>query len=534
MDHSEIHAIIASAFEYYESGQGSRAEFVLGRLLLDNPGNPYILAALSELYYFAGDMQKTLVYAQSAKNALTQNANFAEVLYVSKMLRCVGESKSAFDTAMSYVINDAASSPETHPMVIHLQSLDRHEAAKDLFKDVPKSQMDEGMLTSYGMALLFTGEVDKAKDMFKSALAINPGDPFSAWQLSMLGEPEGREVRIRDFEAALKLEMPEEKKVMLGFALYNEYEANGDIEKSFSYLQLANELNSKSQQFDINEHTEKVDNYLDRLSGMDFKSLQLDQVNIPAPVFIFGLPRTGTTLLEKVITSLADVEAVGEHQTFRRIIEIQNNLRFSSSIDIVKRPFEGMMDLSQLGKQYLEKTAWRTKGRPYFTDKETSNFTYAGFIAKALPNSRIIHIRRNPMDACFSGYKQLFARGAYTASYGLDSLASYYRNYARVMAFWREALGERMLEIRYEDLVLRHDETVARIKAYCRFGDSSAQSAPKPYKASTLSAAQVQKPIHAGNINAWAKYAEYLKPLRQALDKEYTEYMAQIEGVQVL
>ena len=138
------------------------------------------------------------------------------------------------------------------------------------------------------------------------------------------------------------------------------------------------------------------------------------------------------------------------------------------------------------------------------------------------------------MDACFSAYKQSFAPGSYPASYGLDSLASYYRNYARVMAFWREALGERMLEIRYEDLVLKHDETVARIKAYCRFGDSNSQPAPKPYKASTLSAAQVQKPIHAGNINAWAKYAEYLQPLRQALDKEYTEYMAQVEGVQIL
>jgi hypothetical protein len=187
-----------------------------------------------------------------------------------------------------------------------------------------------------------------------------------------------------------------------------------------------------------------------------------------------------------------------------------------------------------VGRRYREKTLWTANARPYYTDKETFNFAYAGLITKALPEVRIIHIRRNPMDSCFSSYKQSFAFGIFPASYSQDSMAEFFKSYDRIMAFWREALGPRMLEIRYEDLVLRHDQTVQAINAYCRFKDSDSQSKQQPYMASTLSAAQVQKPIHAGNINAWAKYRDYLQPMRTALDSEYRTYMADIAGVEIL
>lgn len=534
MDHSEIHASIDLAFQYYQAGQGARAEFELGRLLVSNPGNPYILAALSELYYFAGDMQKTVLYAQSAKNSLKQDASLAETLYVSKMLRAAGENEQAFTTAMNYPVSDSAGTVDLYPIAVHMQNLMRLEEANVLFSQIPKSGMDEAMLTSYGMSKLFTGQIDEAKQLFLDALAIKQDTPFAAWQLSMLNEQEGRIERIVNFERALQSELPTEDEVMLRFALYNEHEAKGDSVKAFDYLRSANLVRCKNQPFDHLENSEKIENYIERLHKIEFTNSELDYSTLPAPVFIFGLPRTGTTLLEKCVTSLAEVEAVGEHMDFRKELELQTNLRFSSPFDIVIRPFEDQLDLQLAGSRYLEKTAWRAHGRPYYTDKENSNFAYAGLIANAIPSARIIHIRRNPMDSCFSGFRQLFAPGAYKASYSLTDLEAYYRNYERMMTFWRTALGPRLLEIHYEDLVLRNSETMRKIKDYCRFKDTASASEQKPYKASTLSAAQVQKPIHAGNINAWAKYAEHLRPLRQALDAEYTAYMREIEGVEIL
>jgi hypothetical protein len=161
---------------------------------------------------------------------------------------------------------------------------------------------------------------------------------------------------------------------------------------------------------------------------------------------------------------------------------------------------------------------------------------FCGFIAAALPDARIIHIRRNPMDACFSMYKQYFAPGSFESSYSLIDLATHYRNYSKVMDFWRKVLGSRMLEINYEELVLNPAKTMLQIETYCKF-ESPSVVFPKQesvYKISTLSAAQVMQPIHVGNINAWAKYAEQLKPLREALDEEYVAYMRLIEGVQIL
>lgn len=355
MNHSEIHDSIDLAFQYYKAGQVSRAEFELGRLLVGNPGSPYILAALSELYYFIGDMQKTVFYTQSAKAALSKDAKLAEVLYVSKMLRCIGENEAAFELAMSYPIDYVTNMPEAYPMAMHLQTLMRLDEAKVLFSQLPVSGMDEAMLTSYGMAQLFTAQIDDAKDLFKDTLALNPAYPFAAWQLSMLNESEGRAKRIADFEMALQSEQTTENEVMLRFALYNEYDAIGDVEKAFSYLQSANEIKIRTQPFDRIENTEKADSLIERMDNIICDNFEIDLSTLPAPIFIFGLPRTGTTLLEKIVSSLADVEAVGEHNDFRNELELQTNLRITSPLDIVIRPFEDLLDFPLLGKKYLEK-----------------------------------------------------------------------------------------------------------------------------------------------------------------------------------
>ena len=529
-----IHFKIATALNHLHGGHAERAEFELGHLLIQHPGNPGILAALANTYYFLCDFNKTVTYTKSAESTLTATASQVDVLYVSKMMRCIGEDEMANQLAYR-CISEAKNDPhKLSRLADHFMSLDLVSESVQMYRDAGISALDTYQMAMYGTALLYTSDVEAAKCHFKIALDRDPDNYEAALQLSMLNVPEGRKKRITDWEnIANSCEDPTIRSQWF-FALFNEYDAEKRSDLAINALRIANDLRASATPYNPELETAAVDRYLERLNGIDFKELAITGANNAAPVFIFGLPRTGTTLLEKTLTHLADLNAVGEHLNFRKSIECQLGYFFTSPYEISNCDFGEILDFGKLGQRYLEKTAWRADGHAYYTDKEPFNFVYAGIIAIALPEARILHVRRNPMDACFSAYKQSFAPGSYPASYGLDSLASYYRNYARVMAFWREALGERMLEICYEDLVLRHDETVARIKAYCRFGDAEPAAAVRPYKASTLSAAQVQKPIHAGNINAWAKYAEYLKPLRQALDAEYTAYMAEIEGVQIL
>ena len=417
--------------------------------------------------------------------------------------------------------------------VLHFLNLDLIGESLTQFERAGDQELGDHGIAMHGIAKLYNGDIEGARNRFLDALTVAPGNTNAALQLAMLNVPNGRDARISDWEELSQTSVSLADCSQLRFALFHEYDAAGLTDSAFNSLEIANSTRLTIQPYNAAMETELVDDYLAQLTDVDFSQELACDVST-APIFIIGLPRTGTTLLEKSLTTLADVQAVGEHLNFRKSIERQLGRVFTSPFEIADRPFAKSLNFLELGKRYRSKTLWRSDGRSYYTDKEPFNYAYAGLIAKAMPEARIIHIRRNPMDACFSAYKQSFAIGGFPASYSLESLVSYYKNYDRMMSFWRDALGERMLEIRYEDLVLRHDETLQQIKAYCQFGETPATGERQAYRASTLSAAQVQKPIHAGNINAWAKYREHLKPLREALDTEYTTYMNAIEGVEVL
>lgn len=533
MDSNTIHTAITTAFQYFQNGDSGRTEFMLGHLLMQNPNNVMVLTALADLNYQTLRMIDAVAYTEKAHSHLS-NPTLDEALYVSKMLRCIGEDELAMALPRQFVGLSEIAPEHTAMLAIHFLNLDLINESLIQFEKADDKVLGDYGIAMHGIAKLYSGDIKAALERFLAALAINPGNAIAALQCALINEPEGRENRIAEWVKLCKTPLLPADSSQLQFALFHEYDAIGDTNNAFKSLETANAIRLTNQPYNAALETELVDDYLLQLADIDFSQDYVSNENASIPVFIIGLPRTGTTLLEKTLTSLADIQAVGEHLNFRKSIERQLGLVFTSPFEIANRQFSKKFDFAKLGSRYHEKTLWRACGQPYYTDKEPFNFAYAGLIAKAMPNAKIIHIRRNPMDSCFSAFKQSFAIGGFPASYSLESLAQYYRNYDRVMAFWRNTLGSRMLEIRYEDLVLRHAETKQKIKAYCQFNHIDAASEVKSYKASTLSAAQVQKPIHAGNINAWAKYSEYLQPLRTALDKEYTEYMSGIEGVEIL
>ena len=323
---------------------------------------------------------------------------------------------------------------------------------------------------------------------------------------------------------------------LLNYALYHEFDAESRISEAFASLDSANIVRKRFSGYDANLETNLADNYLEQLEGIEFGDCQrkFSDVATTSPIFIVGLPRTGSTLLEKHLSGLSDIFPVGEHMAFRKGIEQQSGIVLGSLFEIASVNMQALLNIDELGRLYRDRAEWRAMGHRYYTDKEPCNYMFCGFIAKALPDARIVHITRNPMDTCFSMFKQIFALGSFESSYSLYDLAVHYKNYSRVMAFWRKTLGSRMLEIRYEDLVLRNEMFMQKIKAYCQFPENDELTKSAEFLTSTLSAAQVRQPIHAGNINAWAKYAEFLKPLREQLDDEYVKYMSEIDGVDIL
>jgi hypothetical protein len=245
------------------------------------------------------------------------------------------------------------------------------------------------------------------------------------------------------------------------------------------------------------------------------------ELDARTPVFVLGMPRTGTTLLERVLGGHDKVALCGELNDFRMQYKWASDHFCLGFFDAPAVDRVGGVDYRELGRRYLQHVAWRLPaGASHFTDKNPGNYMMAGLILRALPQARVIHLRRNPMDACFSNLKVLFGSNAHPYSYDFHDLATHYNNYSRLMSHWHELAPGRILDVNYEDLVREPEAQARRVMAFCGLGYEPSQIRVESHAApvSTASSSQVRQPIHTRNIGGWRSYAEGLAPLQSLLE----------------
>ena len=231
------------------------------------------------------------------------------------------------------------------------------------------------------------------------------------------------------------------------------------------------------------------------------------------PIFIVGMPRSGTSLLEQILASHRDVFGAGELLDFQRL-----------ALELVKGQYpEGIVSISPrkiaaLATRYVDVLNERNASAPRVTDKLPANFLYIGLIYAAFPQARVIHCVRDPLDTCLSCYRKAFA-SAHGFAYDLRELGRYYRAYAGLMAHWQRLFPERMFELRYEAVIREPESTIRRLIQYCGLDWDEAcmrfYETERPVQ--TASAAQVRRPLYTDSIGAWRRYADHLQPLRTAL-----------------
>ena len=239
----------------------------------------------------------------------------------------------------------------------------------------------------------------------------------------------------------------------------------------------------------------------------------------PTPIFILGVPRSGSTLIEQILASHSMVEGAGE---LPQIVMISAALGKNRSDDIEYPESLRQMNreaLASLGKTYMEQTApHRHEDLPYFTDKMPANFSHAGFIQLILPNAKIIDARRNPLDTCVGNYRQLFAQGK-KQTYDLQELGEHYLQYIRMMDHWDEVLPGRLLHVQYEDVVGDLESQVRRILEYCGlpWEDACLNFFESDRAVNTASAEQVREPIYKDAVGYWKHYKSHLDELLEVL-----------------
>jgi hypothetical protein len=242
----------------------------------------------------------------------------------------------------------------------------------------------------------------------------------------------------------------------------------------------------------------------------------------PTPIFIVGMPRSGTTLLDHMLSAHSAVTSAGEINDFHRQLHWLADVAprgNQSLLKVLERT--GQLDFDELGARYLMQTQWRAAGSKYFIDKLPINVRMVPFIRRALPRSPILHLVRDPMDVCYSNLKAMFG----TASpycYDMKAVSHYYGQYARLTNHWSAALPGAMLDVSYAGLVCDPQTTMRRVLAHCGLEIEAACLRPElnTSPVATPSSAQVRESIHTRSIAQWHRYAKHLEPLRQALAAE--------------
>jgi tetratricopeptide (TPR) repeat protein len=242
----------------------------------------------------------------------------------------------------------------------------------------------------------------------------------------------------------------------------------------------------------------------------------------PTPVFIVGMPRSGTTLLDHMLSAHSAVTSAGEISDFQRQLHWIADVTprgNQSLLEILER--SGQLDFDALGARYLKQTQWRAAGRKYFIDKLPINIRMVPFIRRALPHAPILHLVREPMDVCYSNLKIMFG-GASPYCYDMQTVSHYYGQYARLAEHWRKALPDAMLNVPYASLVRDPEATLRKVLGHCGLAIEEACLRPElnTSPVATPSSAQVRESIHTRGIAQWLPYAKHLEPLRQMLAAE--------------
>jgi hypothetical protein len=316
-------------------------------------------------------------------------------------------------------------------------------------------------------------------------------------------------------------------RVYLQFALGKAHEDRSEFETAFRHYASGNALKKSLGTYDASTMSEDLEAQREVCTRELFDRRKGTGHDAPDPVFIVGLPRAGSTLLEQILSSHSQVDGT---------LELPNILSLSQRLRRRGRqgdnsPYPQVLnelsdnELESFGKEYIEDTRIHRQDAPYFIDKMPNNFRHIGLIHLILPNAKIIDARRHPMACCFSGYKQLFAEGQ-EFTYDLSDMGRYYKDYVELMKHWDKVLPGRVLRVHYEDVVADIDAQVRRILDYCGlpFEEACISFYETERSVRTPSSEQVRQPIYQSGLEQWRNFEPWLTPLEEALGPALTAY----------
>ena len=482
-DENNIDALRFMGILAFKSGNHDIAEAMFTRALQVDPTYTLVWANLAQVFSVTGQLDKA---KKSFKNILNMEPKngliWAEYGTVLTKLARYSDGKDAYLKALEFKPN----SPRVY--------------------------------LSLGHVYKTMGEIDNSINSYKSTIKQNNLSGEAYWSLANLKTYSFTNDEIKNMEATLDTEISDIERCQMHFALGKAYEVKKDYNNSFINYSKGNRVKKGLIKYSSRETSEKTKKVLDFFIEENISSLSNSSTLDRDPIFVLGMPRSGSTLVDQIISSHSMVDGT---QELPNIIKIAAELN-SDSDDNYPEALKDLKsnELSALGLDYIRETKWARESAPFFIDKMPNNFIHIGLIKTILPNAKIIDTRRDAMDTCFSCFKQFFARGQ-LFTYSLEDLGNYYVDYIKAMNHWHKVYGEDIYTVHYDNVINNTESTIRELIEYCElpFEDNCLEFYKSSRPVKTPSAEQVRQPIYKSGLNYWKNYADFLSPLKKIIDE---------------
>ncbi len=515
-DPAQLYARLVAAFS---RGSWREAQELATQLLPLAPHHAGVYGITGVVCMELQQLTQAAAYLRRAAELDPARADFATLhAKVLSMNRLPGEALLAADRALALSPADPTTLDTLG--VIYTQAYAHERAATAFRRAVALAPTHGSYRFNLANSLVATGDIEAAEHELEACIELDPTYWNPHLSLAQLRRQTPASHHVERLESLLARHQDHAAaSTYLNMALAKEYEDLADYPRAFEHL-----VRGKSAGRNTRHDSMRRDEALFEALTRAFPVIQTMAAGDPAadPIFVIGMPRTGTTLVERILSSHPDVYAAGELQNFAVALEHASGSPASflfNPPEIIARTRD--IDWERLGAAYLSSVRPGTAHTPRFIDKLPHNFLYAGFIANALPNAKIICLRRDPMDTCLSNFRQLFEPASPYFDYSFDLLDTgrYYVLFDRLMAHWEKVLPGQILEVSYETLVQAQEFSSRQLLDFCGLSwhDACLHFEDNPAPVATFSAVQVRTPLYRSAIQRWKNYEAQLSELRALL-----------------
>ena len=514
---NEDYGLLYKGVRHLHASRYRKAEDAFKKVLIEDGNNIDALRFMGILAFKSGnhDIAEAML-TKALKLDPTYSLAWANLAQVFSVTGQLDKAKKSFKNILNMTPKNGLIWAEYGTVLTKLanykEGRDAYLKALEFKPDSPRVHL------SLGHVYKTMGEIDNSIDSYKNTILQNNLSGEAYWSLANLKTYSFSMNEIKDMEETLKGDMSDIERSQMHFALGKAYEVKKDFDRSFRNYYEGNKVKKGLIKYSSDDTSDNTKRILDFFSKENINNLSKSSTNNPDPIFVLGMPRSGSTLVDQIISSHSKVDGTQELPNIIKIAAELNNDKQNSYPEVLKELDD--LKISKLGKDYISETTWARDKAPFFIDKMPNNFIHIGLIKTILPNAKIIDTRRDPMDTCFSCFKQFFARGQ-LFTYSMEDLGNYYTDYIRAMNHWHKVYGKDIFTVHYDDVINKTEETIRELIDYCNLPFE--QECLEFYKSSrpvkTPSAEQVRQPIYKSGLNYWKNYEKHLLPLKKIIDE---------------